>query len=878
MSLVDPRLAASLADRYRLERELGAGGMATVYLAHDIKHDRRVAIKVLRPELAAVIGAARFLAEIKTTANLSHPHILPLHDSGEVDGTVFYVMPFVDGESLRDKLDREQQLPVDEATRIAVEVAGALAYAHEHQVIHRDIKPENILLHGGHAMVADFGIALAASRTDGKIRMTETGMSLGTPHYMSPEQAMGEREITARADVYALGCVLYEMLVGEPPFNGPTAQAIVARVMTEEPRSLTTQRRTVPHHVDAAVTRALSKLPADRFATAANFADALTNPALTSVQGAVALPLVPRRRWPAVATAALVAGTGVLAYLGGRVTAPTDARLVFADIPVVDSYPAVGRCCGVALAISPAGDKVVYVGNSARGSSSQIFLRRLDRPEAIPIAGTTDGSTPFFSPDGQWLGFYAEGRLRKVSILGGPSVPIVAVERSSEAAWGTDGRILYIANNHILSVSADGGTPDTVLRAESGQARFGVSRAPGDRWAVFASRTLGSVQDNASIVLLDLRDGTTKNLGAGMRAIFASDYLLTTARDNTLTARRFDRRTGTLSEAGVPLTENVMLHGATTHEFAASAEGTLLFQRGGGASSSGDALLRFTQGTATVVDLPLTGYRNLEDVSVSPDGKRLLVHIFGAQALANAEAWIFTPDQGTLERLSVGGARESAWSRSGSEVAYIVERALMVRNADGTGEPRVVARGDIHAPSWLPGDRGLVFARADGNSDKPDLYRIDFPDTLARPVVTSPFAERQPQVSPDGAWLAYSADVSGTVEVYVQSLSGQGPRVRVSPDGGDSPRWSPDGRTLYYVRNAALIAAVRAAGASFTIESRSTIIPSGVSDINPSNSNWSVHPDGKTFLFISFDAGMSTGSLSVVRNWQQLMVRRDAPQ
>jgi serine/threonine-protein kinase len=277
MTAVSERLAAALADRYRIEREIGAGGMATVYLAHDVKHDRRVALKVLRPELAAVIGAERFLTEIKTTANLQHPHILALFDSGQVDGTVFYAMPYVEGESLRDRLAREKQLPVPDAVRIATEVASALDYAHRHDVIHRDIKPENILLHDGRALVADFGIALAASKTEGGARMTETGMSLGTPHYLSPEQAMGERSLDARTDVYALGCVLYEMLTAEPPFTGATAQAIMARVMTEEPRSLTMQRRTVPANVEAAVRTALEKLPADRFETAALFAAALAD-------------------------------------------------------------------------------------------------------------------------------------------------------------------------------------------------------------------------------------------------------------------------------------------------------------------------------------------------------------------------------------------------------------------------------------------------------------------------------------------------------------------------------------------------------------------------------------------------------------------------
>ncbi|HKE90865.1 MAG TPA: serine/threonine-protein kinase, partial [Gemmatimonadales bacterium] len=268
------RLATALADRYRLERELGQGGMATVHLAHDVRHDRKVAIKVLRPELAAVIGAERFLREIKMLALLQHPHILGLIDSGEVNGTAYYVMPFVEGESLRDRLNREKQLPIADAVRLSQEVASALDYAHRHGVIHRDVKPENVLLHEGQALVADFGIALAVASAGGS-RMTETGMSLGTPHYMSPEQAMGERDITARSDVYALGVLTYEMLLGEPPFTGPTAQAIVAKVLTEKPGSLVARRSRIPAHVEDAVLTALEKLPADRFATAAEFATTL---------------------------------------------------------------------------------------------------------------------------------------------------------------------------------------------------------------------------------------------------------------------------------------------------------------------------------------------------------------------------------------------------------------------------------------------------------------------------------------------------------------------------------------------------------------------------------------------------------------------------
>jgi tRNA A-37 threonylcarbamoyl transferase component Bud32 len=269
-----PPLGAPLADRYRFERQLGQGGMATVYLAEDLRHGRKVAIKILRPELAVAIGAERFMREIRTIAALQHPHILGLIDSDEVSGQAFYVMPFVEGGSLRDRLLREKQLPITDAVRIVAEVATALDYAHRRGVIHRDIKPENILLHEGQALVADFGIALGSASTS-ETRITETGISLGTPQYMSPEQAMGQRDITARSDVYSLGCVAYEMLLGEPPFTGPTTQAIVAKILTERPASIVSRRSTVPVAIENAIQTALQKLPADRFPSSIAFSTAL---------------------------------------------------------------------------------------------------------------------------------------------------------------------------------------------------------------------------------------------------------------------------------------------------------------------------------------------------------------------------------------------------------------------------------------------------------------------------------------------------------------------------------------------------------------------------------------------------------------------------
>jgi eukaryotic-like serine/threonine-protein kinase len=321
-------LNAALTGRYAVERELGHGGMATVYLGEDVRHHRKVAIKVLRAELAAVIGAERFVREIQTIAALQHPHILGLIDSGEIGGTAYYVMPFVEGESLRDRLAREKQLPVDDAVRIATEVASALDYAHRHGIIHRDIKPENVMLHDGSAVVADFGIALAVSSAG--TRMTETGMSLGTPHYMSPEQAMGDRDLGPRSDIYSLGCVVYEMLIGEPPFTGPTAQAVVARVVTDSPRTLSGQRKSVPPHVEAAVLRALEKLPADRFATAREFAEAMSGraampPLVTNAGSAPSRPAPARVSRHAIAGVVAVVAVVAAYTIGLRVGRDADA-------------------------------------------------------------------------------------------------------------------------------------------------------------------------------------------------------------------------------------------------------------------------------------------------------------------------------------------------------------------------------------------------------------------------------------------------------------------------------------------------------------------------------------------------------------------------
>ena len=444
------RLASALAGRYRVERELGQGGMATVYLARDLKHDREVAIKVLKPELAAVLGAERFVSEIKTTAALQHPNILPLFDSGEAGGFLYYVMPYVEGETLREKLNRDTQLGVDESVQLVREVADALDYAHQHGVVHRDIKPENILLHAGRPMVADFGIALAVSAAAGG-RMTETGLSLGTPHYMSPEQATAEKTITGKSDIYSLGATLYEMLTGNPPHTGSSAQQIIMKIVTEDPAPVTKARRSVPPNVAAAVNQALEKVPADRFDSAKAFAEALADPhfrtARSGAGGALSptaqgfRPLLRSPWW--WGTVAVAAGAVLLAVALTRRGAPASAPWFRAQ--TFDARTIFNA------RFMPDGKTLVFSGTPDVGTESHLYVIRPDHPD--PAAFGPDSTHLLnVSQAGQlavltharYVGRHRlfTGTLATLSLAG--EAPHEVTTGVREADWGPDGKSMAV--------------------------------------------------------------------------------------------------------------------------------------------------------------------------------------------------------------------------------------------------------------------------------------------------------------------------------------------------------------------------------------------------------------------------------------------------
>ena len=481
------RLRAALSDRYTVDREIGAGGMATVYLARDVKHDRDVALKVLRADLSAVIGAERFLSEVRITAKLEHPHILTLIDSGSADGLLYYVMPYVRGESLRARLTREKQLGIDEALAITKHVAGALDYAHKHGVVHRDIKPENILFHEGEAVLADFGIALAVKEAGGN-RLTETGLSLGTPQYMSPEQATGDRALDARSDIYSLGAVLYEMLVGEPPVTGATAQAIIAKLLTERPTSIRIVRDTVPPGVDSAVNRALSKVPADRFASAGDFVRTLDN-AIAAPTGPTAAPTARNsaiRYATAGGVAALVAVGGWFALYGrgdrsSGVTVADRTQVTFNGRVRFPSISGDGkqiayhvRECGPSGCTY--GIELQDIGGSATrrlfdGASAMYDIEwAADRRNLLAVASIRSEYGAYLVPT---LG----GVPRKIT-------PFIAT------FWGSDSllfvRIPQPNPDYWIYVSGlDGAAADSIRIAGFGRGFQGFQPIPGSKWIVF---------------------------------------------------------------------------------------------------------------------------------------------------------------------------------------------------------------------------------------------------------------------------------------------------------------------------------------------------------------------------------------------------------
>ena len=813
------RLSAALAGHYTIEREIGAGGMATVYLARDVRHDREVALKVLRPELAAVLGAQRFLAEIKITARLDHPHILTLIDSGESDGLLWYVLPFIRGESLRDRLARETQLSLDESVTITRQVAAALDYAHRQGVVHRDIKPENILLHEGEAVLADFGIALAVREAGGN-RLTETGLSLGTPQYMSPEQATGDRQLDARSDVYSLGAVLYEMLAGEPPVTGPTVQSVIAKLMTERPIPLRRVRDTVPEEMDAAVLKALARTPADRFASAGEFAAALS--------AARTAPPPRDRQWSrrpgylvasGVAVLLLVVGAVMLARRPAPSLAIGRSEQLTAD-PGLEIQPA----------ISPDGKLVAYsAGNSMR---MRVYIRPVGGGRTIPLSDDSGSveTDARWSPDGSRILFLTRGGVSVAPSLGGSSRPLVPPSATAPvvaATWSPDGaEIAFVRGDSLLVAEVAGGQTRLVWAGAFDP--HSCDWSPDGKWIACvqgngASTRPGSQFGNlapSAVALFPAKGGAPQRLlepGAFNESPVwsrgGSQLLFVSNRDGPK-----DIYVLSLSSSGRPRGEPSRLTtGLGTISISLSADGRRLAYAVYSARANIWALPVPTgpavtpSGAAQVT----SGNQIIESMRVSWDGRWLL---YDSNLKGNADIYRVPIGGGQPEQLTSDPADEFApdLSPDGKAVAYhsfrLGTRDIEAKPLDGGPREQVTATPAQESyPRWSPDGRAILFLDQAGPGAVFVTRRGAAGQWLTPERLTSlASSASHAEWSPDGREIAFvSGDSVQPGAWLVVMPAARGPARRVFEPGAGIPaaeavQWSPDGRTLYYKAHDAL--------------------------------------------------------------------------
>ena len=800
------RLTAALGDHYRLERELGRGGMATVYLAEDLKHHRRVAIKVLRDELTAALGPERFLREIDTTANLRHPHILPLYDSGETAGLLFYVMPYVEGESLRDRLGREKQLPVEEALRITREIADALAFAHGRGVLHRDVKPENILLESGHAVLADFGIARAITAAGGDT-LTGAGVTIGTPAYMSPEQAAGNKDLDGRSDLYSLACVLYEMLAGQPPFSGPTVESVVRQHIVAEPRAVTQLRPSVPAEVASALSRSLAKAPADRFGGLGQMMDAL--------QAGARKEAPPRsragRRVAAGVAAALLLGIAAAAI---RMRSPRPEAVELGRATQVTMDPGVELDPG----LSPDAKFLAYTG--PRGV---LAVRQVENgvPLTVVRGGDGAGRWPAWLPDGQRLGFVSPRGIEIVSALGG--VPRLLVPGAGAARGVTaapDGRsIAYTVRDSILVVPVEGGTPRLIT---VGRELHSPAWSTDGRWIAYVSGNIQYVRASdlgniafSSIWVVPAGGGTpvevvgAQSLNVSPAWLSARSLLFVSNRDGGRDVYRVDLDpSGRQAHDPVRFTTGLNAYGVSISSdgsalaysaFAETSNAWRLPVPGARAASASEA---------TAVTL---GTQTIENLDVSFDSRWIA---FGSYRSGVGQLYRMRlgtpgaePQQLTTD---AAGSYWTAWSPDGREIAFHrfsgERRVSHVMSAEGgTATPVSNDRDDVRSPEWSPDGRQLLLLA--NWATKPELRIVTrgadgrwsperpFPIVIDGDTISAGIAAW----SPDGRWVACGCGPGGIV---IAPTAG-GPARRLpspfSTAGWAFPQWSADGRTVFHL-------------------------------------------------------------------------------
>jgi serine/threonine-protein kinase len=873
--------AAALADRYTIESPLGAGGMATVWRVQDRRHARTLALKVLRAEPSQAITTERFLREVRVAASLQHPGILPLFDSGEIQGVPWYVMPLVAGETLRQRLTRERQLPVDDAVRIARQVAAALAHAHQQGIVHRDVKPENILLADGQVYLADFGIALAMQRADDG-RLTQSGFTLGTPQYLSPELAAGEWQVDGRSDQWALAAVLYEMLSGRPPHVGTTFQSLAARIVTEAPTSLAALRPGVPTALDAAIRRALHKVPADRYADTGAFevalAGALVEPvstpasAVTNAAASVAPPPRGRRRGRAL-VAGTVIGLGVLGLklsgLGAGVAAAPLMRLAL--VPPRGERFVSGLVEGGA-ALSPDGERVAYVASSK--GATRLWVRQLSSNTEQLIAGTDGAAFPFWSPDGKSVGFFAGDQLKRVALDGSASVVLCPAALGRGGAWTEDGRIVFAANG-ALSVVSEGGGKSAVLipkPAPSVLLRW-PQMLPGGRLLYYMPER---GRERAAMYLASLKDPqeSRRVLENETEAVYAQDGhgkdFLTWIRNGSLVAAPFNLRTGALGDAQL-VADSVHAFTLSGHSIvSASRSGTLLFNPLANVTS------RFAWFDRTGRQQGELGEpARYNEFRLSRDGRQVVA---AREHDGGLDLWTIDVARNASARLPTDRdvSTYPAWMPDGRSLLFAAGDVRNIFRRSLTGDEQRLTQSTTHQ---LPNDvcrdgRVGLFYQVTPQTLR-DLWTLalDVPGATPQPYLAQRWHEAFGRFSPDCKWVAYQSDETGRYEVYVASFPKPTERYLVSTtaDGGLYPVWTQNkagALEILYLAPDGMITSVPVSAAAGTLKLGAPHDLFRIPRVDDLSSPFDATADGERLLVRVLSPN---APLSVIVSWPTLL-------
>ncbi|HYC34017.1 MAG TPA: protein kinase, partial [Gemmatimonadales bacterium] len=731
-----------------------------------------------------------------------------------------------------------------------------------------------------------FGIALAASKASGA-RMTETGMSLGTPHYMSPEQAMGEREITARSDVYAIGAVLYEMLTGEPPFTGNTAQAIVARVLTESPRPLGTQRHTIPRHVEAAVLTALEKLPADRFSTAAEFAEALKDKSYASTVSLEAAPAPakgvrkprPDRLTPALgAVAALATAAALWGWLRPKPAPPLTQLAI--SLRASEQLAPVPQTGGARVAISPDGRSIAYVGPGE--GASRIWLRRLDQLTGTPVAGTEGGTSPFFSPDGRRIGFIKAGSAVGIASLdGAPTVTLYDKANSTSGDWSDDDWVYFEVDSGVARLRPSGGTPELVHKIDQDQNEVGAEwpfALPGGKGILVRTRRAGQGPAEMDIVAVKGPGAARHVLTRGIYARYAAGRLLVVTSDGKLVAIPFDTDKLELTGSPVALLEGIGVRsGGFNVDLSLSRTGTLVYTSGTTLGSRRPVWVS-REGTPSPVDPGWDPQGFIGNIALSPDGKQVAIEL---ARNGRSDIWVKQLPQGPFSRITFGDTAcvRPAWSADGREVYFVLDRTttgvgpLFAHRADGTGAARPLVPSRADYGQIVPSRDGRwIVTRTPGNgAGLGDIlaFRAGATDSAPTNLVTSPAPELFPSLSPDGRWLAYSSAESGTIEVYVRPFPETATaKWQVSTAGGRQPLWATSGRELFFINTKGdLVSAEIRPGGSFAVGEQRALFSTAPYAPGGGIHGYAVTPDGKQFMMMQEGESLQDSEFVIAEGW-----------